>query len=165
MAKILVIDKDRNKTDEILNSFLLWGYNTFIANTKEDAINKLKATSFNIIFIDESILEEEPVNTIESISSYAVNVPLVITSSLSRAKLIYLIEKVKDSIVDIVRKPYSIDKLIFLIENLLAGTEKQTTKEKGYKKVLTIKERKDLRKKKHEAFLKEQLAKLVKEES
>lgn len=161
MEKILVIDRNNSESSGIFKLLSSLGYSIFMSESREDALNKLDSRDFNLILVDESIISENPSESIEEIRALDENIPIVITFDLSQKKLIRSIDKDKNNIADFVQKPYDANNMVFLIESLLSNTEQKPVKPEKPKKISLKKDREESRRKMREMLIKERLAKLV----
>jgi len=118
MHKILIIDDDESLCYGLKRSLGKY-YEIFTAMDLEGAYALIKAESFNIIFLDYRLGEENGLDVLRSIREFTTDIPIVMLTAHGSTELI--LDAIRMGAVDFITKPAETKQLIEIIEKYAAS--------------------------------------------
>ncbi len=114
---VLVVDDDRDQADVLSMRLEGQGYNTIIANTGADALERAKQRVPNLIVLDLRLPDMSGFEVCQSLGDdvKTCQIPVIILSGMERPDIVRRARSVGSSYY--VRKPYDPNALLVLIEN------------------------------------------------
>lgn len=128
MAKILIIDNENDLCNVLADILTDAGYSILIAQTEQEAYDKLKRNIVDLVLLDVSLStgNQEGFAILDHCIKYLPKVPVIIMSAYNQEE--YAVMVAQKGAVDFLPKPISREKLIFTVKKELDNAEAKRLK-------------------------------------
>lgn len=123
MKKVLVVDDTKNIRILLTTYLKLNGYEVSTASNGIEALNILKETTFDLVFLDIKLPEISGTEVLRRLRSMEINIPVVIMTAFATVK--NAVECTKLGAVAYLQKPFTTDKVKALLAELDQSSEKE----------------------------------------
>ena len=117
MSHLLIVDDDHNTLASLARAFRLAGYEATVADSASQAVQLLRAQSFDLIFSDVVMPGKDGLALLTELRALDIATPVIMISG--QATLDMAVKAVKLGALDFLEKPLSTEKLLVSVENAL----------------------------------------------
>lgn len=117
MSHLLIVDDDPNTLASLARAFRMAGYEATVADHASRALELIRTQSFDLIFSDVVMPDQDGISLLEQMRAMGVNTPVVMISG--QATVDMAVRATKLGALDFLEKPLSTDKLLLTVENSL----------------------------------------------
>ena len=122
MANILVVDDEKDLAGLLKSILMLKGYNVEIAQSGQEAIEKVEKTAFDLCLLDIRLPDMNGVELFLKIKNILPCAQVIMITGFAVEDLIE--EALKEGAYACIHKPFDIEKFFLLIENILISKRK-----------------------------------------
>jgi two-component system, NtrC family, nitrogen regulation response regulator NtrX len=120
VSQLLIVDDDHNTLASLARAFRLAGYEATVADSASQALQVVRAQSFDLIFSDVVMPGKDGLAFLSELRALDVTTPVIMISG--QATLDMAVKAVKLGALDFLEKPLSTEKLLVSVENALRMT-------------------------------------------
>jgi two-component system nitrogen regulation response regulator NtrX len=114
---LLIVDDDHNTLASLARAFRLAGYEATVADSASQAVQLVRAQSFDLIFSDVVMPGKDGLAFLTELRALDITTPVIMISG--QATLDMAVKAVKLGALDFLEKPLSTEKLLVSVENAL----------------------------------------------
>jgi two-component system, NtrC family, nitrogen regulation response regulator NtrX len=120
VSHLLIVDDDHNTLASLARAFRLAGYEATVADSASQAVQLVRAQTFDLIFSDVVMPGKDGLTFLSELRALDIATPVIMISG--QATLDMAVKAVKLGALDFLEKPLSTEKLLVSVENALRMT-------------------------------------------
>jgi DNA-binding NtrC family response regulator len=117
-AKVLVVDDDPGMLDTLTDVLAASGYDAVPAASGREAIEKARATAFDLILMDIQMPDLNGVQTLHALRRADPRVAVIMMTAYTRDELVAESERITG--FGVLSKPLDLERLLLLVERIVS---------------------------------------------
>ena len=122
-TRVLVVDDDISFAESLTDILMAKGYDAVAVNSGEEALEKIKERSFDVVLMDIKMPVMDGIQTFKEIKKLASSTTVIMMTAYSMDDLIH--DALKEGAYACIYKPFDPKKIVEMVEEIVKKKKKE----------------------------------------